>query len=152
RGDLRPLPCGGICGGGRVARGPGAGGGPPAGEPAGVPRAPPVRSRGERAAVAVVGVLTILAHGAAFVSLGAALGVWRRRRAGAIAATIGLVLFVAIGWPLLDFLLGYPTYSGGLVHRSLFPATLALLFRRLPFPTIPALAAWRGARAAALVV
>ncbi len=39
--------------------------------------------RGERAAVAVVGVLTILAHGAAFVSLGAALGVWmRRRRAG----------------------------------------------------------------------
>jgi hypothetical protein len=97
-------------------------------------------------------VLTILAHGAAFVSLGAALGVWRRRRAGAIAATIGLVLFVAVGWPLLDFLLGYPTYSGELVHLSRFPATLALLFRRLPFATIAEVAAWAGGWAAILVV
>ncbi len=59
---------------------------------------------------------------------------------------------MTVGWPLLDFLLGYPTYSGELVHLSLFPATLALLFRRWPFETIAEVAAWAGGWSAILVL
>ncbi len=112
----------------------------------------PDRPPGVALTVAAVAVLTVLAHGAAFVSLGAALGIWIKRRGGAIAASIGMVLFVTMGWPLLDFLLDYPTYSWGLSHLSAFPAFFVLLFRRRPFETVADVAAWAGYWDAILVL
>src|SRR5262249_45010243 len=112
---------------------------------------PPARSRAVAAAVAAAGVLTILAHGAVFVSLGAALGVWIKRAGGPLAASVGLILFVTVGWPLLDFLLGYPTYGGSLTRVSAFPAFLVLLLRRSPFKTISEVASWAGSWDAILV-
>jgi hypothetical protein len=112
----------------------------------------PDRPPGVALTVAAVAVLTVLAHGAAFVSLGAALGVWFRRRGGWIAAGVGLVLFVTIGWPMLDLLLGYPTYSWDLPLMSAFPAYLVLLFRMNPFEAIAEVAAWAGAWDAMLIL
>jgi ABC-type Na+ efflux pump permease subunit len=102
--------------------------------------------------VAAVAVLTILAHGAAFVSLGTAMGVWFRRRGGWIAAGVGAVLFVTVGWPLLDLLLGDPTDSWGLGHVTTFPAFLVFLFRRNRFEAIGEVAAWAGAWDAILIL
>ena len=76
---------------------------------------------------AVLVVLTILAHGAAVVSLGVALGIWFRRE-WAIAISVGLFLLVAVGWPILYLVVDYPTYeSRGLVMLSPIPAISLLL-------------------------
>ncbi len=61
----------------------------------------PVRSRTSLLTTAFLAVLTVLAHGAAVVSLGLALGIGFRRRSRAIAASVGFFLFVTVGWPLL---------------------------------------------------
>ena len=68
---------------------------------------------------ALVAVLTILAHGAAFVSLGLALGMWIRARAQAIAASMCVFLCVTIGGPLCYFFLAFPTFPWGLTLASL---------------------------------
>src|SRR5262249_41621824 len=64
-------------------------------------KVPQTRDRAAALDLAALAVVTILAHGAAYVSLGAALGVWIRRRGRAIAASVGVVLFVTVGWPML---------------------------------------------------
>jgi ABC-type transport system involved in multi-copper enzyme maturation permease subunit len=80
--------------------------------------------------IAVVAIITVLAHGAAFVAMGAALGVWIRRRDRAIAASMGLILLVTVGWPILNLLLdAYPHSSWGWTLASIFPAFSTLLFR-----------------------
>ena len=61
----------------------------------------PTQTRGALLQVAALATVTVLAHGAAFVSLGAALGVWIRRRSRAIAASVALVVFVTVGWPIV---------------------------------------------------
>src|SRR5207245_1054855 len=48
----------------------------------------PAQTRGALLAIAALAIATVLAHGAAYVSLGAALGVWIRRRDVAIAASV----------------------------------------------------------------
>jgi ABC-type transport system involved in multi-copper enzyme maturation permease subunit len=92
--------------------------------------APPTVTRGGLLQVAALAIVTILAHGAAFVSLGAALGVWIRRRFRAIAASVGLVLFVTLGWPIVYLnIFGNPDYPRwGLVLASVLPAFSGLLF------------------------
>jgi hypothetical protein len=90
---------------------------------------PPRRSRAGMLAIAALAVVTILAHGAAFVSLGAALGVWVRRRDRAMAASVGLALFVTVGWPILCLAFGYTQYPGwGWTLASVLPAYSGLLF------------------------
>ena len=64
--------------------------------------APPTQTRGGLLGIAALAIVTVLVHGAAFVSLGAALGIWIRRRSRAIAASVGLVLFVTVGWPIIS--------------------------------------------------
>lgn len=49
---------------------------------------------------AVLAVFTLLVHGAAYVSLGLALGLWMKSRARAIAASVCMFLCVTIGWPI----------------------------------------------------
>ena len=61
----------------------------------------PSESRGVLLAMAFLAILTILAHGASVVSLGLALGIWLRRRGRAIAASVGVFLFVTVVWPSL---------------------------------------------------
>jgi ABC-type transport system involved in multi-copper enzyme maturation permease subunit len=94
--------------------------------------APPTQTRGGLLQVAALAIVTILAHGAAFVSLGAALGVWIRRRSRAIAASIGLVLLVMVGWPIIYLSIfgdsDYPLW--GLILASVLPAFSGLLFNR----------------------
>jgi ABC-type transport system involved in multi-copper enzyme maturation permease subunit len=68
---------------------------------------------------ALAAVLTILAHGAAFVSLGLALGIWIKGRGRAIAGSVSVFVCVTFGWPLLYFFLGYPTFPWGLTLASL---------------------------------
>ena len=94
--------------------------------------ATPTQTRGGLLQVAALAIVTVLAHGAAFVSLGAALGVWIRRRSRAIAASVGLVLFVTVGWPIVYLNIfgdpGYPRW--GLTLASVLPAFSGLLFHR----------------------
>ena len=61
---------------------------------------------------------------------GAALGLWIRRRSRAIAASVGLVLFVTVGWPIvyLNFLRDPGDSRWGLVLASVLPAFSGLLF------------------------
>jgi hypothetical protein len=72
---------------------------------------------------ALLAVFTILVHGAAFVSLGLALGIWIRRRAQAIAGSVCVFVCVTIGWPILYLLVAYPTFPWGLTLAS-FPGSL----------------------------
>ena len=76
---------------------------------------------------AVLAVFTIFVHGAAFVSLGLALGISVKGRAKAIAANVCLFLFVTIGWPILSFFRASPTDPWTLTLASLPSALSALL-------------------------
>jgi ABC-type transport system involved in multi-copper enzyme maturation permease subunit len=80
--------------------------------------------------VAALATVTVLVHGAVFVSVGAALGVWIRRRSRAIAASVGLVLFVTVAWPFVVLnIFGDPNDPRwGLALASLLPAFGSLLF------------------------
>jgi hypothetical protein len=95
-------------------------------------QAPPTQTRGALLAIAALAIVTVLVHGTAYVSLGAALGVWIRRRSIAIAASVGLVLFVIVGWPTICLLVfddrSYPRW--GLALASVLPAYSGLLFHR----------------------
>jgi ABC-type transport system involved in multi-copper enzyme maturation permease subunit len=106
--------------------------------------APPTITRGALLQVAALATVTVLAHGAAFVSLGAALGVWIRRRSRAIAASVGLVLFVTVGWPILYLnIVGDPNYPRwGLALASVLPAFSGLLFDRSRPAVIANTSAW----------
>jgi hypothetical protein len=90
----------------------------------------PTQTRGALLQVAALATVTVLVHGAAFVSLGAALGVWTRRRSRAIAASVGLVLFVTVAWPFVFLnIFGDPNDPGwGLALASVLPAYCSLLF------------------------
>ena len=92
-------------------------------------KVPPNHARADMLALAAIAVGTILAHGATCVSLGAALGVWIRRRGRAIAASVGLVLFVTVVWPILYLLVGYPDYPWGLIQASVLFAYSGPQFR-----------------------
>ncbi len=91
----------------------------------------PVRSRTSLLSTAFLAVVTVLAHGAAVVSLGLAVGIGFRRRRLAIVASVGLFLFVTVGWPLLHLnlraYLGYPPYTRGMTLASPIPAIVMLL-------------------------
>jgi hypothetical protein len=94
--------------------------------------------------IAGLAIVTVVAHGVAFVSLGAALGVWIRRRSRAIAASVGLVLFVMVGWPIVYLLIfGDPDYPRwGLALASVLPAFSGLLFHRDRSAMIADTSAW----------
>jgi hypothetical protein len=84
---------------------------------------------------AALAIVTVVAHGAVFVSLGAALGVWIRRRSRAIAASVAVVLFVTVVWPLVYLsIFGDARYTRwGLAQASVLLAYCSLLFdRNLP--------------------
>jgi ABC-type transport system involved in multi-copper enzyme maturation permease subunit len=91
--------------------------------------APPIHTRGVLLTLAAAAVATVLVHGMAFVSLGAALGILIRRRGWAIAASAGLVLFVTVVWPILSAFLGYTTDAAGLPLASVIPAYSGLVLR-----------------------
>ncbi len=74
---------------------------------------------------ALIAVLTIPIHGAAFVSLGLALGIWVKSRARAIATSVCMVLVVTVGSPIVYALL-YPSCPWGVALASL-PCTLSVL-------------------------
>jgi hypothetical protein len=108
-------------------------------------RVVPGHTRGESLAIAAVAIITILAHGAAIVSLGAALGVWIRRRGRAIAASVGLVLLVTVGWPILSMMLFFYVrgYPWGLSLSGVIPAFSGLLLRMVRPESVAAeITAW----------
>jgi ABC-type transport system involved in multi-copper enzyme maturation permease subunit len=91
----------------------------------------PVRSRTSLLTTTALAVVTILAHGAAVVSLGLAFGIGCRRRGRAIAASAGFVLFVTVAWPILQELRHahaspFP-YTRGMTLASPFIAIVDLL-------------------------
>jgi hypothetical protein len=102
----------------------------------------PRRSAASLLSTGVLAVLTVLTHGAWFVSLGLALGIGIRSRRAAIATSVGLFLFVTVGWPLLYYLylldLYEPTlpahynFSPGLVLASSVPTLVVLLIDHPP--------------------
>src|SRR5262249_8004035 len=95
---------------------------------------------------AVLATVTVLAHGAAFVSLGAALGVWIRRRGQAIAASVGLVLLMTVGWPIVYLLIGGDPNSppAGLALAGVVPDSSALLFHQDQPAAIAIMSGWVG--------
>ena len=101
----------------------------------------PTQTRGALLQVAALATVTVLVHGAAFVSLGAALGVWTRRRSRAIAASVGLVLFVTMVWPIVFLnVFGDPNDPRwGLALASVQVAFWSLLFG--PYRNYPAMIA-----------
>src|SRR5262249_20120807 len=105
----------------------------------------PSQTRAELLALAALAIVTVLAHGAAFVSLGAALGVWIRRRGRAIAASVGLVLLVTVGWPILSMILFFYVrwYPWGLSLSGVIPAFGGLLLRMVRPESVAAeITAW----------
>jgi ABC-type transport system involved in multi-copper enzyme maturation permease subunit len=128
---------------------------PTAAELAAVARpVPPPQGRGSMLAIAGLAVVTILAHGAAFVSLGAAMGIWIRRRGRAIAASVGLVLFVTVGWPILCIALGSRQYpEWGWTLASVLSAFTAVVFSMDRPESIAAeTLAWVGSWNAAVIL
>ncbi len=95
--------------------------------------------------IAALAIVTILAHGAAFVSLGLVLGIGIGRRGWAIAASVSVALFVTVAWPILYLLVGYPDYHWGLALASMIAAVGALLFQ-MPrvFEVSPEMIGWVG--------
>jgi ABC-type transport system involved in multi-copper enzyme maturation permease subunit len=106
--------------------------------------APPAWSRVEMLTIAAVAVGTILAHGAAFVSLGLMLGTWIRSRGWAIAASVGLVLFVTVGWPILYLTLRDSGYYWASTLASVLTAFSELLFCLTRPDAVPAMTGWAG--------
>ena len=106
--------------------------------------ASPTQTRGGLLQIAALAIVTVLVHGAAFVSLGAALGVWIRRRSRASAASAGLVLFGTAGWPIVYLnIFGDPDYPlRGLALASVLPAFGGLLFNRTRPHLIANTSAW----------
>jgi hypothetical protein len=90
------------------------------------------QTRGALLRIAALASVTVVVHGAAFVSLGAAVGVWSRRRSRAIAASVGLVLFVTVAWPFVFLnIFGDPQDPRwGLALASVLVAFDSLLFNR----------------------
>ena len=103
--------------------------------------APPIQTRGTLLQVAAMATGTVLVHGAAFVSLGAALGVWIRRRSWAIAASVGVILFVTVGWPIVYLsTVGNPQF--GLILASVVPAFGGLLLEMSRPELLATTSAW----------
>lgn len=75
---------------------------------------------------AVLAVFTLLVHGAAYVSLGLALGLWMKSRARAIAASVCVFLCVTIGWPIAYLLATSSTLPWGVTLVS-FPGSFICL-------------------------
>jgi ABC-type transport system involved in multi-copper enzyme maturation permease subunit len=94
--------------------------------------------------LAALAIVTVLAHGAAFVSLGAALGVWIGRRGRATAASVGLVVFVTAISPMVYIPVGYfQGYPWGWALASVLLAYVGLVFRiHRPDPVSPDVAGW----------
>jgi hypothetical protein len=105
--------------------------------------APPAQTRGTMLKLAAVATATVLAHGLALVSLGAALGIAIRRRRLAIAASAGLVLFATVGWPIVYRVVqgSADTYEWGMTLESLLAAYVDLLWR-MNTPEPAAAAVW----------
>jgi ABC-type transport system involved in multi-copper enzyme maturation permease subunit len=119
--------------------------------------APPAQTRGTMLILAAVAIATVLAHGLAFVSLGAALGIAIRRRRLAIAASAGVVLFATVGWPILFDTVGWPILHNvfrvgpemvqwAMAQESLLAAYVDILFWRMNAPEPAAAAAWGALR------
>ncbi len=96
-------------------------------------------SLAKRSTAAFLAVLTVLAHGAAVVSFGLAMGIGFRRRGWAVAASVGLFLFVTVVWPLVYGLCFYPpdaqvqhVYPWGPAMASPVP-TIAVLLVHMRF-------------------
>ena len=82
--------------------------------------------RGRFLGTAVLAVFTILVHGAAFVSVGVALGLWLKRRAHAIAGSVCVFLCVTMGWPIAYLLAASSTLPWGVTLVS-FPGSFICL-------------------------
>jgi ABC-type transport system involved in multi-copper enzyme maturation permease subunit len=93
---------------------------------AAMPARPPLRLA-RLLSIAVLTVITMLAHGAAFASLGLALGIGIRARIRAIAATVCLLLFVTVAWPILCLIWGGPGHGPGMAMASHFGALSVIL-------------------------
>jgi ABC-type transport system involved in multi-copper enzyme maturation permease subunit len=98
----------------------------------------PTQTRGALLRVVALATVTVLVHGAAFVSLGAAMGIWTRRRSQAIAASVGLVLFVTVAWPIVFLNVFGDPYDPrwGMALASVLVAFWSLLFG--PYMNYPA--------------
>lgn len=107
--------------------------------------ATPGRIRARSLRLAGFAASVIPAHGAAFVGVGAMLGLAIRRRGAASAASAGLALFVTMLWPLGYLLfLGHPDYDWGLTLASVIPAYCVLLFRMYRPEVIAEMTGWIG--------
>ncbi len=97
---------------------------------------PPPISLPYRLIAATLLVATILAHGAAMTSIGLALAIWIKRQSRAIAVSVALFVFLAIGWPFVVVVLtGGSTESDRVGMAALSPVfytvrSTALLFER----------------------
>ena len=70
--------------------------------------APRSQSRNDRASACGVIVATILAHGAAIISVGLALATWLRRETRAIGVSITAFVLISVVWPTLCLVLTEP--------------------------------------------
>jgi ABC-type transport system involved in multi-copper enzyme maturation permease subunit len=106
--------------------------------------AAPTQTRGASLKAAALATVTVLVHGALFVSLGAALGVWIGRRRRAIAASVGLVLLMTVGWPIVYLLIFEDPrfFRWGLALASVLPAYSSLLFQRNHPAVIAIMSEW----------
>ena len=104
--------------------------------------AAPRRTLARSLPTALLAVVTVLAHGAMIVSLGLALGIWIRGRGKAVTASVGLVLFVTVGGPILYLLAGYPTHLRGSTLASPLVAISVLLFDTYSDDVIAEILGW----------
>jgi ABC-type transport system involved in multi-copper enzyme maturation permease subunit len=103
----------------------------------------PSRARAGLLRLAGSAILVILVHGAAFVGLGAMLGLLLSHRGTAIIASAGVVLFATMAWPLCFLIfLGHPDYDWGLTLVSVIPAYCVPLFRMYRPDAVGGMSRW----------
>ncbi|MHB1555877.1 MAG: ABC transporter permease subunit [Isosphaeraceae bacterium] len=87
---------------------------------------PAVRGVPGRLGLATLVLATILVHGAAIVSLGAAVGTWIRSRRKAVAVTLAVFVGTIAGWVIARVVLGDAWFGDGWAFANLVPAVAML--------------------------
>lgn len=103
---------------------------------------PTVRPLPERLGLAVLVLATILVHGAAIVSLGAAAGTWIRSRWKAVAVTVAVFCATIVGWAVGRVALGEAWFGDGWAFANLLQSVEMLAIHISTDESIAGIAGW----------
>ncbi len=103
---------------------------------------PAVRPLASRLGLAALVLATILVHGAAIVSLGAAVGTWIRSRGTAVAVTLVVFFMTIAGWMIARMILGDAFFGDGWAFGNLLPSVAMLAIHISTDESVTDIAGW----------